>query len=418
VSVAWEEGIVLEQTDILLKKIEVGNSLLKEVARAYDIQMTPLAQTNEKVRNAFFSAPMLIPMLATSAHYSREGDQTIRTPQAHSGALPGEFILGTTQAGLLVKEPILFFKKTLVEGGRKEHREHVLQVIAEGALFSNIPVVIMDWNNTFSVMRNPNASADTLHMQKIEGDPIGFPLKEFLPFENLKIELSTVPPEAMVEILGLEHHELGLHLARFLREHSVTSIDEGVRILRQLPPSDTFSSFQINSLIRLLTLLDQTFPKLFDGTNPIEEISKSWFQSIGRIGVVRLPHTPPRLRNLLVYTIMKGIYSWYTRKGVSDRMKSLIVIPEAMPLFDPRREPALHRELERLLSESNTQDVGFILSSAHGIDLPQNVRNLCDAQISVIGGRQAGVALVGRKNYRVTLRDTYSQRVVGDFLFS
>lgn len=421
VSVTWEENVVLEQTDILLKKIEVGSSLLKEVARAYDVQLTPLSQSPENVRNAFFASSMLVPMLATSSHAGQETQgksNTIMTQQAHTGALPGEFVLGTTQNGLLVKEPVLFFKKTLISGGRVEHRKHLLQIIAEGALFSNIPVVIMDVDNEFSIMRAPNPNPQHLREQKIEGDPIGFPLKEFLPFENLKIELSTVPPEAFVEILGLMHHELGMQFARFLREHSVTSIDEAKRILRQLPPSDNFTPFQVQSVIRLLTLLEQAFPNLFDGTNAIDEISKSWFQSIGRAGVVKLHNIPARLRNIMILTLMKGIYSTYARKGVSDRVKTLIVIPESTFLYANKNETALQKEFERLLSESNTQDVGFLLSAAHEIDLPPTIQNLCEAKLQVIGGRQVGVALAGRKNYRVTMRDTYSQPVVGDFFLN
>lgn len=418
VSVVWEESIVLEQTDILLKKMEVSSSLLSEVARAYDVQLKNMSEMPPEISDAFFAMPLLTSILSTNSHATEnasQGKQVDGTAAQHMGALPGEFVLGTTTNGLMVKEPIVFFKRSLVVGGRIEHRKHALQVIAEGALFSNIPLVIVDWENEFNVLRSPNPSAQLLHDQKIEGDPVGFPLKEFLPGENLKIELSMLHPEGLVEILGLSTIDLGNHLARFLHEHQMSSIDEAKGILRQLPPSETLTPFAISSLIRLFTLLDQTFPNLFTGTNPIEEISKSWFQSIGRVGVLKMKNVPPKIRNLLVYTILRGVYELYTRKGVSGRVKSLILIPEATQLFDAQREPSLAKEMERLFSQSTTQDVGFLFSAAHDIDLPRNMLMLTEAKLSIVGGREVGVTLVGRKNYRATMRDTYSQPVVKDF---
>ncbi len=418
VSMNWEESIVLEQTDILLKKLEVSSSLLSEVARAYDVQLKNVNELPPNISEAFFSMPILTPLLATNAHLSEgvtSGKQNDTTAAQHMGALPGEFVLGTTTNGLMVKEPVVFFKRSTVFGGRIEHRKHVLQVIAEGALFSNIPLVIVDWENEYVVMRNPNPNAQLLHDQKIEGDPVGFPMKEFLPGENLKLELSMLYPEGFVEILGLSNTDLGNNLIRFLHEHQTGSIDEAKGILRQLPPSESMTPFHISSMIRLFTLLDYTFPNMFTGMNPTEEISKSWFQSIGRIGVLKMKNVPPKLRNLLVYTIVRGVYELYSRKGVSGRVKSLIVVPEAQQLFDYAREPVLAKEMERLFSQSTTQDVGFMFSAAHEIDLPKNILLLSEAKLSIVGGREVGVTLVGRKNYRATVRDTYSQPVVKDF---
>ncbi len=420
ISVMWEESIVLEQTDILLKKLEVSTSLMMDVAKAYDVTLKPINDSPIHVSEAFFSMPLMVPLLSTNAHMTEnqptQGGKTLESQAAgHMGALPGEFVLGTTANGLMVKEPIVFFKKTGIFGGRIEHRKHLLQVISEGALFSNIPLVIVDWENEFGVMRSPNPNAKLLREQKIEGDPIGFPLKEFLPGENLKLELSMIYPEGLVEALGVKDQELGNNIIRFLHEHKTSSIDEAKGILRQLPPSETMSPFHIASVIRVFTLLDQTFPNFFTGNNPTEEISKSWFQSIGRVGVLRMRNVPQKLRNLLVYTILRGVYEMYSRKGVSGRVKSLIMIPEAQQLFDYAREPSLARELERLFSQSNTQDVGFLFSAPHEIDFPKNILLLMEAKLSVVGGRDAGVTLAGRKNYRATMRETYSQPVVKDF---
>lgn len=416
VSVVWDENVFLEQSDILLKKLEVGSSLIKDVGRAYDVVLKSMNECPPEVANSFFTLPLLYPILATNA--IPQVDMTGKQPEsaaAHMGALPGEFVLGVTPGGLMVKEPVIFFKKTGVFNARVEHRKHVLQVIVEGMLFSNVPVVIVDWENEFSSMRNPNPNPTKLHEQKIEGDPIGFPLKEFVPPENLKMELSMIFPEGLVELLGIANNDLGKNLVHFLHEHKVSTIDEAIGILRQLPPSETFTPFQIASISRLFRLLDQTYPSMFNGINPTEEISKSWFQSLGRVGVLRMKELPIEWKRLLIGSILHGIYELYERKGVSGRVKSMVVIPEAEQLFDYTKQPLLSRELERILGESGTQDVGFIVSSAHEIDLPKGMLNLLEARLNLIGGTEAGVTLAGRKNYRVSIRDTYSMPVVKDF---
>ncbi|MFH0970588.1 MAG: hypothetical protein V1776_03975 [Candidatus Diapherotrites archaeon] len=421
ISVVWEEGIVLEQTDILLKKLDMGAGLLQEVGKAYDITLKPMNENPPSIAEAFFSMPLLYTSITTNAHFVENADQGVlaaATASGHMGAMPGEFVLGITGNNLVVKEPISFFKKTGIFNARAEHRKHILQIIGEGALFSNIPLVIVDWENEYSVMRSPNPNTQRLREQKIEGDPIGFPLKEFVPPENLKIDLSQVHPEGLTEALGLSHTELGNRLIEFLREHHVSSVDEIHGILRQLPPSQTFNAFQMGSIGRIFTLLNQIYPGLFNGINPTEEISKSWFQSIGRVGVLRLKNVAPKLQKILIHAVLKGIYEMYSRKGVSGRVKTFILIPEAGKLFNDLHATIIGKEIERLLTLSVNQDVGFLVSSAQEADIPKGLLGILDAKLSVVAGREAAVTLAGRKNYRVNIRDTYSQPVIKDFFMS
>lgn len=412
VTVQWEENNVLEQTDILLKKLEVGSSLMKEVAKVYDVELKPMYQEKEEISNTFFSIPLSIPILSTNAHF---GTTQAKGNQEQTAKLPGEFVLGKTSTGLVVREPIAFFKKTLITGAREPNRKHLMQIVGEGALFSNIPIVIIDWENEFALMRNPNPDPKKLQEMGVEGDPMGFPLKEFLPVTNIKLQLSTIHPEAFAEIIGLKETELGEKLSQFLHEHRVTSIDEANHILKQMPPTEQFTPFQINGIIRLFSLLNQTYPQLFDGANPIEEISKNWFQSIGRIGVIKAGESPPKFRNLLVYSILKGIYDWYEHQGISNRLKTMILIPKIEQLFDHRNEPILSKEMEKLFIQSNTQDIGFVFETQHEIELPKPILEIIEAKLSIVGGKEAAITLSGRKNYRLTMRDTFAKSVAGEF---
>jgi hypothetical protein len=414
VTVLWDENVVLEQTDILLKKLEVGTSLMKEVAKAYDVELKPMYQAEEEISNAFFSIPLSVPLVSTNAHF-HQTEEKGKAATAIPSRLPGEFVLGKTDAGLLVKEPIAFFKKTLITGAREQNRKHLMQIIIEGALFSNIPVVVIDWEGEFSIMRNPNPESKYLQEMELEGEPLGFPLKEFLPTSNVKLQLSMLNPEAFAEILGLKETGLGENLVLFLREHHATSIDEAIHLLKQMPPTEQFTPFQIAGVIRLFALLNQTYPQLFDGVNSTEEISKNWFQAIGRIGIIKVKEAPPKFRNLLVYTIIKGIYEWYQHQGVSNRMKSLIAIPKIEQLFDYKNEPTLAKEFEKLFLQSNTQDVGFVFSTQHQIELSRQLLEIIESRLSVVGGKEIAVTLAGRKNYRLTMRDTFAKSVSKGF---
>ena len=84
-------------------------------------------------------------------------------------------------------------------------------------------------------------------------------------------------------------------------------------------------------------------------------------------------------------------------------------------MFEGRGNAQLTREFERMFTQSNTQDVGFLLAAPHEIDLPKGINQLVEAKLAVVMGKEAAVTLKGRKNYRVAVRDTFSQPVVKEF---
>ncbi len=413
VSAPYEEELVLEQTDILFKQLEVSTSLLREVGKAYDVQLKDLTECDEKTANGFFSIPLLIPSLATNAHFTTSGEMTQRIAvpgMSNVTSLAGEMVLGNLPNGIQAKEPISFFKKTLIVNGRPEHRLRVAQIIMEGVLLSDVPVVVLDWNDQFSVMRNANPSNENLHKQKVELDTMGFPLKEFSTPENVKSDFRYTAPEAIAEVLGIQNHELGQALISFFKDNALASMEEAQRALKQLTPSERMSAFQIASLSRLLRLIEHMAPHFWDGNNPIEEISKNWFHSIGRIGVVKLRSANPTFSPLLVQSLLKNIFEYYRQKGTSGRMASLIVLPEAQDLFSSDKKQLINF-ISQTLQESVSLDVGFLITAPHDIDIPALLGKTCEAKISIINGSEAAVDLEGRKSYRLAIRDTVSQPV-------
>ena len=413
VNIPYEEELILEQTDILLKQVEVSTNLLREVGKAYDVQLKELSDCDDTISNAFFTLPLLIPTLTTNAHFVSNMEVPVSSTGAIASApasFAGEIILGTLPTGIQVKEPISFFKKTLITSGRIEHRQKLVQLLAEGALLSNVPVVIFDWNDEFSVMRNANSSAENLRKQKIEMDTLGFSLKEFNVPENVKIDLSMIEPAALAEVMGIAESELGQQLISFLKDKPISSVEEGLRVLRQLTPTENLTAFQMAGLQRVFKLMELMAPHYWEGQNPIEEISKNWFHSIARIGIIKMREVHPLFRGLVAFAITKGIVDFYQKKGVSGKIKSYVVIPEAQTLFTAKKS-AFQQAMARLLQEMSTQDVGFLLSVPHDIDIPSELAKNCEAQISIINGSESAVDLAGRKSYRLMVRDSVSMPV-------
>ncbi len=413
ISTPYEEELILEQTDILFKQLEVSTSLMREVGKAYDVQLKELTECEEKVASGFFSIPLLIPSLATNAHFSTQGEVSARNSAngiISNPTLAGEMILGNLPNGIQAKEPISFFKKTLIVNGRVEHRLRMAQLIIEGVLLSDIPVVVLDWNDSFGVMRNANPSAEILHKQKVEIDTMGFPLKEFVIPENVRVDFRYSQPEALAELLGLSNHELGQLLISFFKDNSISSMEDAQRVLKQLTPSERMTSFQLVSLSRLLHLLEAMAPHFWDGNNPIEEISKNWFHSIGRMGVVKMRNSNAIFSPLLVQGLLKNIFEYYRQKGTSGKMASLIVLPEAQELFSSNKKQLI-QFITQTLQESASLDVGFLVTVPHDMDVPPSLSKACVAQVSMINGSEAAVDLEGRKSYRLAIRDTVSQPV-------
>ena len=124
--IKWEEQQFMAETDTMLKRLKTSSTLIKDVSKAYDLTLQELSEAHESAQKAFFTQPLLVPLLSTSSHETESGI---------AGIAKGEIIFGLTKKQEQVLEPINLFNKTIIFGGREHDRRHVLKVIVESGVF-------------------------------------------------------------------------------------------------------------------------------------------------------------------------------------------------------------------------------------------------------------------------------------------
>src|SRR3989344_3843352 len=108
--VTWKEKAMLDETEKLLKKLKASATLIKDISKAYDINLTELGSSSEKVKGIFFAEPLLVPLATESAR--KEATVVSGEDILPKSITKGELILGLTKEKQKIVEPLALFSKT------------------------------------------------------------------------------------------------------------------------------------------------------------------------------------------------------------------------------------------------------------------------------------------------------------------
>ena len=400
--VKHEENEVIKEVDRLMRKLQTSAKMIKDISKAYDITFKELSECEEGIKDAFFSQPLLIPIVATSSH-------SVTSSKPELTEFSGETILGLTKEGTIVKEPISLFKKTIITDGKDEDRLHLMRILAESYLIWNTATVIFDWGDSFSGLSSPTKKRDALKKYKVEIEPIGFPMKEFSVPNNVKVDLHTLDSHGLMELFAAGDGIASDTIIKIIDERNFKSIKEIVDRIKEVECGGDFSDFQKLRSVRLLRLIDLRYPELFDGKNDIAEISKNWFRGIGRAGIVKLSEIDERASLIIVQSLVRGILEYYKKEGPTKGIKSVIVIPEADKLINSQNENSLSKNIANDLDELGKYGVAYVLGANKNSDLSKKIIGSAEAKLSIIRDNDVGVQLKDRKQYRVLIRPSLSE---------
>ncbi len=398
--IEWKEEQVIQEIDRLLTKIDTSSQILADVTKAYDISVEELYKAKAGVKKSFFSMPLLIPILSTNYH--SEEKLAADVPVSFH-----EFIVGLTRQKSKVVEPITLFSKTLVMNGSKEERHHALQLLTEGYLLSGAPVVVFDLENNFKGLKFPTTKIDELKRYEIESEPIGFPVRVFLPVTDIKIDMNKTDPFGFAEVFGFAKSKSVEILAASIMKSNISGINELIRKIKGLSGSE-FSEYEVNRTIRILLLIGKSHPNLFEGTNSVEEIATRKVKSLGRGSILDLSGIDEKTRMVLAHNILSQLLEYFKGKEKQQGLKTVVVIPDAKVLLDEKISPSLSKDISSILTQFEKNGVGYVLSNESELDFPQTIVQNSEAQISFIQQNDCAVQLKGRKGYRVLLRPTLS----------
>ncbi len=410
-----------DEVDEMIKRIKASTKLLGDVSKAYDLKLQELHTCSEPLKQAFFSQPLMVPLLTSALNQPGAGGTKIR-PSKTVGQVEniivtalsdktefGELLLGITKEGRQVKEPLSLFSSTIVENGSRGERAHALHILAEAALLSNLPTVIIDWDNSFNGLGTKTSKTEELEKYKVGIVPIGFPAKEFKVLAEIKVDLTVVNGEGLMQAFGVGESVAGKEIEKTIELQMAKSLEETAVRIKDKPTKGEFNEFQRNRAKRLLKLMDLRYPGLFNGPNDIREISKGWIRGLGRAGIILMGNQDERASLMVVNSLIKGLLNYYRKQGSSKQLRGLLIIPQAKRIMPRTAEDKFVKEIVAGLVEMQRFGVGFALGVEKDIDLSPEIVKASATRIGIVKGNDVGIQMRGRKNYRVLLRPGLSE---------
>ncbi|MEK6941334.1 MAG: DUF87 domain-containing protein [archaeon] len=402
----WKEDVFIPEVDSMLKKIDTATVILKDIAASYDITVLEISKAQVKVKNAFYSNPMIV--FAVSSSFS--GTQTAQ-------AMPfirGEFLVGLTKERNTVVEPLDVFFKSLAVGGEKSDRLHFLHILCESFLLSNISPVIFDTTGSFKALNSPAANRQELERYKVNSDPIGFPVKVFRPFDQIKVDLRFINPNGFCEIFGIgksnpaAKNSIAAIIAKTLLNTNVKGMEDFIEKVKLVQTNEEINSYEIAKTARVLRLVQRNYQGLFDGSNDMEGLTMSGTRSLGMAGIIDLSGVEPKIVFLIVHNILSSALKFFRDKEKDAGKKAAFFMPELSALLARNLSNELSNEIDQMLKSLQGLGIGIAASEEKPIDVTKEISEICETKVNIVVKNDVGVQVKGRKSYRVFLRPALS----------
>ncbi len=404
--VRWVESEFIEQADSMVKRLATSSAMMKEVSKAYELTLNDIGQEPQEIQTAFFSQPMLVPMITNSSR------STILEEPQLKPITKGEIVLGITRDRARVIEPLVLFSKTIVTDGEEKDRNRVLQVIAESSLLSNVPAIFLDFNRKFASIGEANKNTAELQKYAVNVDPLGFPARIIKSRENFRVDLNLINPDGIAEAFGSGEKDFPRILRMALELGQVGSVNELIERISNMGQTEEFSEFKIRKAARTLKLIDIIYPNLFGGPSDIEELARPGNANIARASILEFDAMDSRSSLLLFQTMMRSFYEYAKKKGKTREIRAFIVIPHMHFLKEKERSKISVDDIISIIKNIGEFGISFVVAADNLLDVPPEIKNVANAKLNIVSENDVGVQITNRKAYRVLVRPTLSRQTV------
>ncbi len=400
--VSGDESEFEVEADLLVKKVKASSKMIKDVSKAYNLELDEIENSDSAAKGLFFSQPLIIPTISTAYEPS--------VSEVKSKSF-GEVILGLSKEKNTIKEPLSLFAGTIISGGTSEERAHIIRIMIESCLLSSVATAIIDNDQYFAGLREPTDKLQELQDSKIEIVPIGFPIKEFVVPQQLKVNLKNFNIAGLIEGFGAGDGVSAKKISEIGDGKECDSIDCLIKEVEKIKEEGEWNEFQKNRSNRLLRLVLLHYPNLFSGENDIQAISKSGIRGLGRAGIIRVGGNDERAKLFIINSVIKEMIAFFKTQGKTDTLRSVFVLPDCERFVSAEANSILEKEIISGILELAEYGVGMILASEKEEDISEELVKNSTASITIVGKRDAGVKLRGRKSYRVKIRPSLSKEI-------
>lgn len=382
---------------------------LLAMAKTMNIELKRLEEMPSNVKSVFFGAPIVLQSLSHKlAQYKAAQENPVGFMPRHLVS-QGEFWVGRDAQQQTIKEPLGLFRRTAVMEGSVADRLHVLHLMIESALLSGIPVLVFDSGNQFSGLQQANPQRNQLEKAKVSLEPLGFPAANFVVPEKIRINISTLDTEAVLELFRAGKNPAMQTIQKILSSNEVSNLSQLVESIQVQSPLADVTAYQLRKASRIALLLEKTYPGFFNGPNDLKELAKSWSTGLGRAALIRLDGLDERIKTILFHSLVRELLAQYQNTQEPSRpIKIMIVLPEPGFLFS-RHEPwKIHKLIENDLQKASSQGIASVIS-AESMAIPNTlIFSQIQTQISIVNEDDVGIRIENRKPYRVVLRPPLS----------
>ncbi len=399
VYVNWVEKEFQNTTDELLKKISVSSKMIKDISKAYDLELIEMLEAPLDVKNSFFSEPLMVPISTTASRINKKISE-------HEEQLVKEIMLGKTREGKIIEEPIEFINTSIITGGMEPDRKTMMQVLLEGMLLNKIPAIIFDYNNEFVGLGTPNNS---IELKEFNQEPIGFPVKRFNPGENLFIDLKLFNSEGLIEFIGAGDNKPSQTISTLIELTEFNNIKELIQTIKNEEPSEQFSEYEIHKAKRILQVIELHYSKLLSQKNSFNELTENQIKGIGKASLLELKTIEEKKQFLITYSVVKLVLETLKKIGKTNQTKLVIAIPSSEKIIPKENPNLLQQELNNIILELTEYGCGVILETPILTELSTQTIEKTKSTFTIIRGKDVGVQLKNKKSYRIILKPSLSK---------
>jgi hypothetical protein len=301
-------------------------------------------------------------------------------------------IIGLDKTREVVFEDVFLLQKSLIVAQNKNELFYPMYLLAESFLLANRPIVILDPTDYFLELHNPSKNKNNLVEQKVTIDPIGFPMKNYQPKQNLFFSLRDVDIFLIMDLFGVGDTEFQRKFSLISLASQKDTVDE---LRKEILTTIDFTDFEKLKAERILTIIENEMPGFFGKSPDIKELVSRWSGGLGRANIVSTKTLSPIERVIASKAILKML----ARQNF-DKNDFIIFMPDFEEVLLSSPEKTID-ELKKL----SDKGAGFILGSTKPYDEAQEI---CSLKLTSVSGKDVAISPKGKSSYRVVLRPPIS----------
>lgn len=377
-----------------IKKVEENSSMMMDLARASSVELKELSTVAKNEYASILGDPFVLKLFASGS----KGSSLSKIDLGGKMPMDEEKIpliqLGLSKSMEIMKEPTSILMKTQIVG-QGLSLNYCSYILSENLLLDNVPIVIFDDNNYFSQLGVASRNRGELKEELVEFEPMAFPVKEFVPKQNIKVSLKDTDLIFLLQLMGINDNEFEKSISLFAFTVQVNSIEE---LILRINDSKELNEYEKLKAERVMQIIQSEMGSLFGQSTSSDELIRAIPGRLGRAVILDTKGLLNEEKIIFVHTLLRQITKAFSENNNTD---CTIIIPKIDPLLEKNKE----RVLTSLIRASN-RGIGFVLGSEK--DFPNELNELLPTKMSIVSGRDAAVMIRGKRTYRIDLRPPLS----------